>query len=61
MPATLARARAGTFTVDLVSKAFSGRPQLERHKLVYAAVAPADGTRRARVEHSGRTRLKKYS
>jgi len=33
----------GHFTVDLVSKAFSGRPQLERHKLVYAAVAPLMG------------------
>jgi BolA protein len=33
----------GHFTVDLVSKAFSGRPQLERHRLVYAAVAPLLG------------------
>lgn len=29
----------GHFTVDVVSRAFSGRPQLERHRLVYAAVA----------------------
>jgi BolA protein len=33
----------GHFTVALVSKAFSGRPQLERHRLVYAAVAPLMG------------------
>jgi BolA protein len=33
----------GHFTVELVSKAFSGRPQLERHRLVYAAVAPLMG------------------
>jgi BolA protein len=30
----------GHFKVSLVSKAFQGRPQLERHRLVYAAVAP---------------------
>ncbi len=30
----------GHFRVALVSGAFSGRPQLERHRLVYAAVAP---------------------
>lgn len=33
----------GHFTVALVSKAFSGRPKLERHRLVYAAVAPLMG------------------
>ncbi len=33
----------GHFTVALVSKAFSGRPQLERHRLVYAAVASLMG------------------
>jgi BolA protein len=33
----------GHFTVSVVSKAFSGRPQLERHRLVYAAVAPLMG------------------
>lgn len=30
----------GHFSVRLVSAAFRGRPQLERHRLVYAAVAP---------------------
>lgn len=36
-----AGARAGGhFRVRLVSAAFSGRPQIERHRLVYAAVAP---------------------
>jgi BolA protein len=30
----------GHFQVSLVSKAFQGRAQLERHRLVYAAVAP---------------------
>ena len=30
----------GHFRVSLVSAAFRGRPQLERHRLVYAAVAP---------------------
>jgi BolA family transcriptional regulator, general stress-responsive regulator len=33
----------GHFRVQLVSKAFSGRPQLERHRLVYAALAPLMG------------------
>ena len=33
----------GHFTVELVSRAFIGRPQLERHRLVYAAVAPLMG------------------
>ena len=33
----------GHFTVALVSKIFSGRSQLERHRLVYAAVAPLMG------------------
>jgi len=33
----------GHFTVNLVSKAFSGRPQLERHRLIYEAVAPLMG------------------
>jgi BolA family transcriptional regulator, general stress-responsive regulator len=30
----------GHFRVCLVSAAFRGRPQIERHRLVYAAVAP---------------------
>jgi BolA family transcriptional regulator, general stress-responsive regulator len=30
----------GHFRVTLVSAAFNGRAQLERHRLVYAAVAP---------------------
>jgi BolA family transcriptional regulator, general stress-responsive regulator len=30
----------GHFRVTLVSNAFKGRAQLERHRLVYAAVAP---------------------
>ncbi len=30
----------GHFHVTLVSEAFRGRSQLERHRLVYAAVAP---------------------
>jgi BolA protein len=30
----------GHFRVHLVSAAFRGRPQIERHRLVYAAVAP---------------------
>jgi BolA family transcriptional regulator, general stress-responsive regulator len=33
----------GHFRVTLVSAAFRGRPQLERHRLVYAAVAPLMG------------------
>ena len=33
----------GHFRVTLVSSAFHGRPQLERHRLVYAAVAPLMG------------------
>jgi BolA protein len=33
----------GHFAVAVVSKAFTGRPQLERHRLVYAAVAPLMG------------------
>jgi BolA protein len=33
----------GHFQVSLVSTAFQGRPQLERHRLVYAAVAPLMG------------------
>jgi BolA family transcriptional regulator, general stress-responsive regulator len=33
----------GHFRVTLVSTAFEGRPQLERHRLVYAAVAPLMG------------------
>ena len=33
----------GHFRVTLVSAAFKGRPQLERHRLVYAAVAPLMG------------------
>jgi len=33
----------GHFRVTLVSAAFKGRAQLERHRLVYAAVAPLMG------------------
>jgi BolA protein len=33
----------GHFKVSLVSRAFQGRAQLERHRLVYAAVAPLMG------------------
>ena len=33
----------GHFRVTLVSSAFQGRPQLERHRLVYAAVASLMG------------------
>ncbi len=33
----------GHFKVSLVSSAFQGRAQLERHRLVYAAVAPLMG------------------
>jgi len=33
----------GHFRVSLVSMAFEGRAQLERHRLVYAAVAPLMG------------------
>jgi BolA protein len=33
----------GHFRVSLVCRAFSGRAQLERHRLVYAAVAPLMG------------------
>jgi BolA protein len=33
----------GHFRVTLVSQAFAGRSQLERHRLVYAAVAPLMG------------------
>jgi len=33
----------GHFRVTLVSSAFKGRPQLERHRLVYAAVASLMG------------------
>jgi BolA protein len=33
----------GHFKVSLVSRAFLGRAQLERHRLVYAAVAPLMG------------------
>jgi BolA family transcriptional regulator, general stress-responsive regulator len=33
----------GHFRVTLVSRAFQGRAQLERHRLVYAAVAPLMG------------------
>jgi BolA protein len=33
----------GHFRVSLVASAFSGRSQLERHRLVYAAVAPLMG------------------
>ncbi|TLY78439.1 MAG: BolA family transcriptional regulator [Gammaproteobacteria bacterium] len=33
----------GHFRVTLVARAFSGRGQLERHRLVYAALAPLMG------------------
>ena len=33
----------GHYRVTLVSRAFQGRAQLERHRLVYAAVAPLMG------------------
>jgi BolA protein len=33
----------GHFRVALVSSSFAGRAQLERHRLVYAAVAPLMG------------------
>jgi BolA protein len=33
----------GHFKVTLVASAFQGRAQLERHRLVYAAVAPLMG------------------
>ena len=33
----------GHYRVVLVAKAFTGRSQLERHRLVYAAVAPLMG------------------
>jgi BolA family transcriptional regulator, general stress-responsive regulator len=33
----------GHFKVSLVSRAFTGKAQLERHRLVYAAVAPLMG------------------
>jgi BolA family transcriptional regulator, general stress-responsive regulator len=33
----------GHFRVSLVSSVFKGRPQLERHRLVYAAIAPLMG------------------
>jgi BolA protein len=33
----------GHFKVSLVASAFRGRAQLERHRLVYAAVAPLMG------------------
>ena len=37
-------AREGAhFTIALVSAVFTGRPQLERHRLVYAAVASLMG------------------
>jgi len=34
----------GHFRVTLVADAFRGRSQLERHRLVYAAVAPLMGS-----------------
>jgi BolA family transcriptional regulator, general stress-responsive regulator len=34
----------GHFRVTLVSAAFKGRPQLERHRMVYAAVASLMGS-----------------
>ena len=39
-----AGARAGGhYRVTLVASAFTGRPQLERHRMVYSAVAPLMG------------------
>jgi len=35
---TGARGGQGHFTVEVVSAAFAGKPQLERHRLVYAAL-----------------------
>ena len=40
MPVTPGAREGGHFRVRLVSAAFRGRSQLERHRLVYAAVAP---------------------
>jgi len=34
----------GHFTVDIVSAAFEGKKALERHRLVYAALAPLKGS-----------------
>jgi BolA protein len=33
----------GHYRVTLVAPAFTGRPQLERHRMVYSAVAPLMG------------------
>ena len=33
----------GHYQVTLVASAFAGRPQLERHRMVYSAVAPLMG------------------
>ena len=33
----------GHYRVSLVAPAFAGRPQLERHRMVYSAVAPLMG------------------
>ncbi len=33
----------GHYRVTLVAAAFAGRPQLERHRMVYSAVAPLMG------------------
>lgn len=33
----------GHYRVTLVSSAFAGRPQVERHRMVYSAVAPLMG------------------
>ena len=33
----------GHYRVSLVASAFAGRPQLERHRMVYSAVAPLIG------------------
>jgi BolA family transcriptional regulator, general stress-responsive regulator len=33
----------GHYRVTLVASAFAGRPQLERHRMVYSAVAPLMG------------------
>ncbi|MHB8814053.1 MAG: BolA family protein [Steroidobacteraceae bacterium] len=34
----------GHYRVTLVASAFAGRPQLERHRMVYSAVAPLMGS-----------------
>ena len=43
----------GHFRVTLVAEAFRGRSRLERHRLVYEAVAPLIAGARARAQHRG--------